>query len=748
MMLMMIINSPRRKQQQLAQHDRMIVRVRSPSLSLLPPTERNYLYKQEREWSETQQPQKKEKQEGNTRIESEHYDDSASSSVVVFLQKTRPTCGSKTSRSRSRSRRSKKNPNTNCIHSHHRRQQRPRPQRQQQRRAITKARMTSCTSMMVLLVIMFALVQQPNLVSAKLRIPSTYFSSSNHNHNNNNIHNDNTNKQEGRGGGGKNVESTRITSTDRSSRQYSANNDASINNNDNRNNNVNDKNPYYEYEDYETIFNNWLHGNNDDGNGNGNAINERSSTSGSTDRITDITYINNNNIDEIPASSKDASSSSSPLLKLNLNKEYLLSRIGIDKDFIIKLMKFKIEVQQFVNTVVTFAWTLTNDIVRYKFPVGIVTALVATNVLKRFCYKVQKQYQKHKQGRLLLNANNNMMMLNSNVNGMSMGNNGIDDDDDDLVDTYRYILRHTGRSLDLDSDDVTSYKYHGGIERVRARLIRAALSSSSSIATTTTDKDIHPSTAITTTPASLPVLSSSPTDTSSSLANTRTSISIENEHNLIEALKTALAIEFVPGGSHSEYVRKMIPSIAVAEEYANQLGITLNGDQSDSDNNHNNNSHNNKDYNNHHIRDDGVQQLLKIGLQILEIRALDSQLRSIRDRLIRTTFRLNRTVRYWKRKVEALSSSSSSPTTSSSSFSLSIPSLGSSTARTVASKWKRRLFRSLYSKTGGGYNSDKHNNSLLEGDRLRLAFAEAAYNAEVIRLGKILKLLNNRPSEM
>ena len=51
--------------------------------------------------------------------------------------------------------------------------------------------------------------------------------------------------------------------------------------------------------------------------------------------------------------------------------------------------------------------------------------------------------------------------------------------------------------------------------------------------------------------------------------------------------------------------------------------------------------------------------LLELAYQTAQTRIIDSLLRLARDRLIRTTFRLSRTVRHWQKRVQLHKQSSS-----------------------------------------------------------------------------------------
>jgi hypothetical protein len=587
--------------------------------------------------------------------------------------------------------------------------------------------MTTTRMPLLLLLLLFPILFLAQPIYAKIRIPSTFLTNQQHDNNSNN-NNEKEQQQQGEANKGGSNNNNRLSSSidididiDASGTGTGAGTDDAIIYDESSRDGIHRKDDIHAADvnyddDYETIFNNWM------GYPNKNIIHSNH----------DDDHKNSHNRDHQRGK---GSSTASYLLFASSKSNQLFS---IAEQRLKKLILIKNQLEHIVHQLFVFTYKTTNDIIRYKFPVGIVTAYVTTKVLSKFIHKCIQKGRKNK----------NKMNGEDENNGYDM-----DVDDDDALDTYRYVLRHTGRALDLDSDDVTSYRYNGGIERVRSRLIRSAFSdtitstsllSPTSLMDYTYDDDYDHS------DFEQPPYDDNDDEKGGSTLNSSTRMKNEyQEHRrrivlqrkLIETLNKALTVEFVPGGSHSEYVRKMIPSLSKAEEYANQLGIVLDHPTKKMDT----------------IRgskggtgpstdiDTDMLQLMKIGLQTVEIRVLDSHLRSIRDRLIRTTYRLDRTVRYWKRKVESISSSSSSSSSSTDSSSSTTSVSYGPRRKTFLSKLNRRFWRFFNSSSGAG---DGSNNSLLEGDRLRLAFAEAAYNAEIIRLGKVLFLLNERPYEM
>lgn len=204
--------------------------------------------------------------------------------------------------------------------------------------------------------------------------------------------------------------------------------------------------------------------------------------------------------------------------------------------------------------------------------------------------------------------------------------------------------RHFGRALDLDKDDL-DYQKFGGVERVRRRLMWKALEE-----------------------ASTRVIPSSTPEGGDPV------------EELVGSLLQLMKISFPPGGSHADYIEQLLGPLAEAELAWLQ-------------------------YTSGRANDPELARLLEIAMQTAENRVLDSMVRLARDRLVRTSFRLSRTVQHWKKRVQSQSS-----------------------------MWPP-LVRSFMA---GSF----------EGDRMRLAFAESAYRSEVTRLGKVVNFLLERPEGM
>lgn len=318
------------------------------------------------------------------------------------------------------------------------------------------------------------------------------------------------------------------------------------------------------------------------------------------------------------------------------------------------------------------------NVILYKPPVGIVTAYTLTKlVTSGRLFQLQK------------------ILVEGITGGVSGENQNNPNDPNAREETSERALhqasksrldRHSGRALDLDQDDLI-YKQYGGIERVRRRLAWSALDEWKEEHADPRQHE-HGMT------LSIPFRRNTRHNQEE---EERLLTPQEKEEatvaNLVDAIDETLKSTFAPGGSHTEHVQEIIPSMARAEELALELGLMPpNGSGSNAKN-----------------MDRDTEQLLRVSLQTAELHALDSTLRLARDRLLRTSFRLSRTVKFWKRRVQSNKGALTSVFTP--------------------------LLRPFIK---GG----------MEGDRMRLAFAQAAYQAELVRLGRVLKLLDQRPLGM
>ena len=95
--------------------------------------------------------------------------------------------------------------------------------------------------------------------------------------------------------------------------------------------------------------------------------------------------------------------------------------------------------------------------------------------------------------------------------------------------------------------------------------------------------------------------------------------------------------------------------------------------------------------------------IIEMATKVAEIRALDSLLRLSRDRLLKTSSRLHRLVKYWNHRVA----------------------LSSTMGRFLQTMMKESI----------------------EGNRMRLAFAQGAYKSEIARLGQVQLVLMDRPED-
>lgn len=102
------------------------------------------------------------------------------------------------------------------------------------------------------------------------------------------------------------------------------------------------------------------------------------------------------------------------------------------------------------------------------------------------------------------------------------------------------------------------------------------------------------------------------------------------------------------------------------------------------------------------------EQVWLVAAYVTQVRTIDALLRVTRDRLLQTSHRLGRTVSYWQRRVQQ--------------------------SQHISLNWLRHL--------------PWHREKQLEQDRLRLAYATAAYRHERTQLGKVVQLLLERPVDL
>lgn len=328
-------------------------------------------------------------------------------------------------------------------------------------------------------------------------------------------------------------------------------------------------------------------------------------------------------------------------------------------------------IYKYTKATMNFVWY---NIVLYKPPVGIVTAWTVMDLITS--------------GRVIRGIQN---IANGGVNPDGKKKDYMSSELALQQRKGRKLDRHTGRALDLDHDDMMYQKY-GGIERVRRQLAWEALGTFTNKTSTMSSKTMYD------------VVDDDSGDGDTVLPS-------DSVLPFLDSLDMALKTEFSPGGSHAEHVHALIEPIAKVEQNAINLGlfpptaggrttprILVGGPL-----------HDNKM---RPLSEDEVR-LLRLAVQSAEIHVLDSTLRLIRDRLLRTSFRLSRSVKYWRNRVQ--SKTTFLPTFILNAF--------------------NPIIRDIFS---GG----------VEGDRTRLALAEAAYNTEIQRLGKILNLLADRPLDM
>ena len=229
--------------------------------------------------------------------------------------------------------------------------------------------------------------------------------------------------------------------------------------------------------------------------------------------------------------------------------------------------------------------------------------------------------------------------------------------------------------------DDVSYSSYGGIERIRQRLCLAAVNGLLQQQQQQHDELVRQQQQGTNQES----LSPSP---SPQLLLT------DSQHQLVQAAAHALSVSSQPTGSRLRLVHEMVESVAQLEELLpsdNQKKPLFATKPSN-------------------LFDDDcaiitspqvVDQLLAVSAMTAQVRATDALLRLGRDRLLQTTYRLARTVEHWERREKQ------------------------------TRHWKRIVQRLL--------------RNSIEGDRLQLSLAQAAYRAEVNRLGEVTAVLMERP---
>jgi nuclear control of ATPase protein 2 len=241
--------------------------------------------------------------------------------------------------------------------------------------------------------------------------------------------------------------------------------------------------------------------------------------------------------------------------------------------------------------------------------------------------------------------------------------------------------RHRGRAFDLDRDDA-EYQAFGGVERVRRGLCWAALNAMLEGDDEQDDHDLNQH------------FSFAPSMSPDSVSR-----------DLIRSIVDVLRLSYSPGGSRTNYVASLLEPMARMEQNLVQTRTLSNE-------NNNNSSICNKTATSGQsaaVSPDGetdYDRIVRMAAMTAEIRVLDGLLRVLRDRLLRTSFRLSRTQQHWRRKL-----------------------LHSQVSYTFEF-WRQVMLDST------------------EGDRLRLAFATSAYSAEIARLGRVIKVIMERPEGM
>jgi nuclear-control-of-ATPase protein 2 len=221
--------------------------------------------------------------------------------------------------------------------------------------------------------------------------------------------------------------------------------------------------------------------------------------------------------------------------------------------------------------------------------------------------------------------------------------------------------RHRGRSLDLDKNDL-DYQKHGGVERVRRRLCLIALTS----ILDAQEHQEHQEHQDHDGPQFMPLCSD------------------DDTRNVVAAAMDALKLTYPPGGSRSDFVENLIHAQVKLETNVlmNRRSKPTSTNSTDSQ----------KD----------LDKIIQVAAATAQVRILDGLLRICRDQLLKTSYKLSRAEKHWRRRVSGAKRSSNV------------------------------LLQYLLKDS-------------IEGIRLRLSFAEAAYAGEIVRLGKVVDVLMQHP---
>ena len=236
--------------------------------------------------------------------------------------------------------------------------------------------------------------------------------------------------------------------------------------------------------------------------------------------------------------------------------------------------------------------------------------------------------------------------------------------------------RNKGRAWTLEERD-QSYISFGVMERVRGRLCSAALSD-----IVEHEEELHPAFAMERAALFRRKKRTLPQNKNDNNSQT------EEEERMVQTpwiygtALDALQIACPPGGSRYDFIDQLRESLAKlrAAEFALETPSKTSSSQP-------------------RLYDTSKPNIsiVQVATRVVEMRAMDAILRESRDGLLKSTYRLARTVKYWGKRVEQ--------------------------ARAMAV-----VQQSLIRDT-------------IDGDRLRLSYAKAAYDAELNRLGRICAIL-------
>lgn len=365
-----------------------------------------------------------------------------------------------------------------------------------------------------------------------------------------------------------------------------------------------------------------------------------------------------------PAASAPPAAATSPM-----SSDGILSTAGSKIDELVKRM----------TRLCTLVYGTSRQVVLYKPPVGIVSVLAFYQVARRFVGRdaaaamnektTDIAYEQQTEGGRRRNHNDNVAIR--------------------------------GRPNLLDKDDV-SYAQYGGIERTRQQLCLAILKSCQK------DDGVEGMMMMIMMRDDDSSMIDAATSSSSSTLKKEEGEQMTIQRNAIDAAVRALSCSYVD--SHTGFVQDILPEVVQLTRFTTQEdGRSSTANRATTAMPWGAMMTTTTTTNNNKTPSTAAELMRFMGFtaRTVEVRTMDALVRMCRDRLLRTTFRLYRTERYWRVRLR------------------------------LAQRATPRMFQ-----------QGRLVRARLEGDRVRLAYAKAAYESELARLGKISTILARRPDEL